>query len=357
VSFDKTEQPTQKKRDDARRRGQVPRSREVDSALVLLAALAALRFGGSALWDGLESLLYDSLTSLERDPFTLEVTSIVGAELVWRSIVLLLPLLFAVLAVALLGGMAQAGGPLFAPQALKPQVSRLSLLKGAKRVFASKQSLVQLAKTLLKFVVIGGIAALTLWEHSDEMTAMGVAQPLGESLDTLVGIGFDLTLRVAVVLILLAVLDYGFQRYDLAGQLRMTKQEVKDEFRQQEGDPQVRAQRDRARRAFLARVMESVRGADVVLVNPTHVAVALSYEPTSNRAPLVVAKGQELIAQRIREFALELGIPVIRNPPLARAIYGAVPMGREIPPELYEAVAEVLAFVYRLRYARLGAAA
>ncbi len=357
MSFDKTEQPTQRKRDDARRRGQVPRSREVDSALVLLAALAALRFGGGALWGGMEALLYDSLGSLDRDPFTMEVTGIVGAELVWRAIGLLLPLLLAVVAVSLAGGVAQAGGPLLAPQALKPQISRLSLLKGAKRIFVSKQTMVQLAKTLLKVVVIGGVAVLTLWQHSAEIVAMGVAQPLGDSLAALVGIAFDLALRVAVVLVVLAVLDYGFQRYDLAGQLRMTKQEVKDELRQQEGDPRVRAQRDRMRRAFLARVMESVRGADVVLVNPTHFAVALAYDPTSNRAPLVVAKGQELIAQRIREFALELGIPVIQNPPLARAIFRAVPMGREIPPDLFEAVAEVLAFVYRLRYARLGAAA
>ncbi len=131
MSFERTEQPTQRKRDDARRRGQVPRSREVDSALVLLAAVAALRFGGGALWGGLEALLYDSLTSIDRDPFTLEVTSVVGAELVWRSILLLMPLLLAVVAVALLGGVAQAVGPLLAPQALKPQFSRLNVLKGA----------------------------------------------------------------------------------------------------------------------------------------------------------------------------------------------------------------------------------
>ena len=148
---------------------------------------------------------------------------------------------------------------------------------------------------------------------------------------------------------MLAVGDYLFQKRDLLGQLRMTRQELRDELKQSDGNPQVKAQMARMRRSFLTRVMQAVPKADVVLVNPTHYAVALKYDPTTSAAPVVLAKGTGLIAQRIREVAAEHRIPVITNPPLTRAIYKAVAIGREIPPDLYEAVAEILAFVYRLR--------
>jgi len=149
--------------------------------------------------------------------------------------------------------------------------------------------------------------------------------------------------------VVLAAADYMFQRFDFTAQMRMSRQDVKDEMRQSDGDPQVKAQLARLRRSLLTRVMQTVPEADVVLVNPTHYAVALRYDPASSNAPVVLAKGARLIAQRIREVAEENSIPVIRNAPLTRALYSAAEVGREIPPELYEAVAEVLAFVYRLR--------
>ena len=170
-------------------------------------------------------------------------------------------------------------------------------------------------------------------------------------------VGFELELKVAFALLALAAADFLFQRYDMRGQLKMTRQEVKDELRQTEGDPLVRGRIAQVRRSFLARVMQAVPEADVVLVNPTEFAVALKYDPTSDGAPKVIAKGQRLIAQRIREVALEHGIPVIENPPLTQAIFRAVSVGREITAELYEAVAEVLAFVYRLRYPQARAVA
>ena len=162
-------------------------------------------------------------------------------------------------------------------------------------------------------------------------------------------LSFQLVLTVTVVMLAIAVADYMFQRYDFSTQMRMSRQDVKDELRQSEGDPHVKAQLARLRRSLLNRVMQSVPEADVVLVNPTHYAVALRYDPASSNAPVLLAKGARLIAQRIREVAEENGIPVIRNAPLTRALYSAAEVGREIPAELYEAVAEVLAFVYRLR--------
>jgi flagellar biosynthesis protein FlhB len=357
MAGEKSEQPTRKRLDDARKRGQVVRSREVDSAVVLLAAYAVFRFGGPLFWDGMQSLIVDSFAQLERNPVDVELTAAVGRELVWRSIVLLLPLFAAIAGLSLIFGVLQTGGPNLSTQALKPQLKRINPLSGAKRLFASKQSYVQLVKSLLKLCVLGAVAALTLWQHWAELTALGLTADLVPSLGVIVAISFDVVVRVALVLLVIAVADYLFQRYDLQSQLRMTRQEVKDELRQSEGDPHMKAQLARMRRSLLARVMQAVPQADVVLVNPTHFAVALKYDPTSNQAPVVLAKGEELMAARIREIAAEHGIPVITNPPLTRAIYKAVPVGGEIPSDLYEAVAAVLAFVYRLRYPAAAAAA
>ena len=352
----RTEQPTRRRLQDARRRGQVAHSREVDTVMVLLSAYVAFRFGGARLWAGLEALLRDSFAVLDGDPLTTELTAVVGSELILRALALLLPLMLLIAGVSLVVGFAQTGG-VFSTQAVQPKLSRINPLQGAKRIFASKQTLVALVKSLLKFAIVGGVATLTLRARIDELSAVGVAMPLRESLGVLVDIGFDLVIKVAMALLVLAVADLMFQRHDMVSRLKMTRQEVKDELKQTDGDPQVRGRIAQIRRSFLARVMQSVPQADVVLTNPTQYAVALKYDPTSDHAPKVIAKGERLIAQRIREVALEHGIPVIENPPLTRAIHRAVAVGEEVTPQLYEAVAEVLAFVYRLRHPQARAVA
>lgn len=353
---ERTEQPTQKRRQDARRRGQVAVSREVDTAISLFAAFMAFRLLGPRVWNGLQQLMAETFAEVGSDPLHSDLAAALGTDLVWRSVMLLIPLVAMVGVFGVLSGVLQTGG-VFSLQAIKPQPSRVSPLKGAKRVFASKQGLVQLAKGLLKFAIIGGVAYLTLRDRWAELSALGIGAPLGASLETLLSVAFELVLRVVVALVVLAVADLLFQRYDMAGQLRMTRQEVKEELRQSEGDPAMRSAIVRQRQSFMARVMQAVPQADVVLTNPTRYAVALKYDPASSHAPVVVAKGERLIAQRIRELAIEHDIPVIQNPPLTRAIYRAVPVGREITAELYEAVAEILAFVYRLRYPRARAVA
>ena len=349
MAGEKTEQPTQRRIDDARKRGQVARSREVDSVLVIVAALGVFRFGGAAMWNSAETLFVDTYRQLNQDPLSTELSSVLGVELVTRVLLLLLPLILAIVSISVLGGIAQTGGPLFSVSALKPSGSRLNPLKGAKRLFASKQSFAQLIKSLLKFAVLGGVSFLVLWLRRDQLLGLGLVAGLMPSLALLLDVALQLVTVVTVVMLLMASADYLFQRYDHAGQLKMSVQDVKDEMRQSEGDPAVKAQLARLRRSLLSRVMESVPEADVVLVNPTHYAVALRYDPASSNAPVVLAKGMRLIAQRIREVAEENKIPVIRNAPLTRALYSAAEVGREIPPELFEAVAEVLAFVYRLR--------
>jgi len=349
MAGEKTEQPTQRRLDDARKKGQVARSREVDSALILLAAFTVFRFGGARMWAAAESLFVDTFADLDRDPVTTELTAILGADLVGRALLLLFPLLGTIAALALLGGIAQTGGPLFSVQALKPQGSRMNPLQGAKRIFASKQALANLTKSLAKFSLLGGVATLVLWLRRDELFALGLTSSLLPSLGILVDLSFQLVLVVTLIVVLMGAADYMFQRYDFSTQMRMSRQDVKDEMRQSEGDPHVKAELARLRRSLLSRVMQTVPEADVVLVNPTHYAVALRYDPASSNAPVVLAKGARLIAQRIREVAEENGIPVIRNAPLTRALYSAAEVGREIPAELYEAVAEILAFVYQLR--------
>ncbi len=357
MAAQKTEQPTKRRLDDARKRGQVAHSREVDSAIVLLAAFGVLRFGGAALWNGMQSLIVDSFSNLNRDPLNTPLTAQVGGAMVGRAVLLLAPLLGAIVALSIATGVGQSGGPLFATEALKPQLSRISPLAGAKRLFASKQSYVTLAKSVAKFVVLGGVAWVALRSRWGDLTGLGVAYSLPQSMGLLVDIGFQVALDVTLAVLALAAADFVFQRFDFISQLRMSRQELKDEMKQTEGDPAVKAQMARMRRSFLTRVMQSVPKADVVLVNPTHYAVALKYDPTSSAAPVVIAKGTGLIAQRIREVAMEHRIPVIQNPPLTRAIYKAVEIGREITPDLYEAVAEILAFVYRLRTGAVAARA
>lgn len=352
MSFDRTEAPSRRRLDDARKRGQVARSREVDTAIVLLAALLVIRISGEETWRAMEALLRDSFAVLGRDDIlTVQLTSETGRGLVWRAVSILLPLLLGVGALALLGGLLQSGVS-FSPQALKPQLSRLSPLQGAKRVFASKRSFVQALTSTVELVFVSGVAVLALHARLDEIASLGVRRDLMPSLGLTVDIAFDVTLKVCLALVGIAAADYVFQRWNWLSQLKMTKQEVKDEQRQTDGDPLVRQRMARLRRSLLTRVLAAVPKADVVLTNPTHYAVALKYDATSDRAPRVLAKGERFMAQRIREVAIEHRIPIVENPPLTRAIYRAVPVNQEITPDLYEAVAEVLAFVYRLRSGR-----
>ena len=360
MAASKTEQPTQKRKEEARKRGQVAHSREVDTAILLLAAFAVFRFGGGAMWASLQGLIRDGLMLLNLDPrldpVQGELAAVWGPQLIMTAITMLLPLMLTVVGVSLLGGFAQTGG-VFAISAIKPQFSRVNPMKGAKRTFASKQAAVSLVKSLAKLSLIAGVGWFTLQSRMEELASIGLTMPIGPSLLLIVDVGFELVLRVAAALLVLAVADFMFQRSDMQGQLKMTVQEVRQELRQQEGDPLVRGRMQQLRRSFLTRVMEAVPQADVVLTNPTSYAVALRYDPTTDRAPKVIARGERLIAQRIREIAIEHGIPVIENAPLTRAIHRAVAVGQEITPELYESVAEILAFVYRLRYPQARAVA
>lgn len=351
---EKTEAPTPRRMDDARKRGQVARSREVDSAIVVLATLLVFRFSGGAMWASLEALAIDTWRRPGNEIISTDLAGVLGVQIIIRILLVLAPLIGAITLLSVLGGMAQTGGPLFSKDALKPKFERMDPLKGGKRLIASRQAYVNLVKSLAKFGILGGVGVLIFRNRWDDITTAGMQAGLTPAVAMLIDVSFDLMLWTAIVLIVMASADYLFQKQDLARSLRMSRQEVQDEMKQSDGDPQMKAQMARARRQLLQRILKSVPKADVVLMNPTHYAVALRYDPATSPAPIVVAKGMNLVALRIREIAEENGVTVITNPPLARALYKATRVGQEIPADLYEAVAEILAFVYRLRTSRFG---
>ena len=349
---EKTEQATPKRREDARRKGQVARSSELSSIAILATGLLALSALGPYMFNGLSVFMVDALTngmSLELDPATLHLTigawTLGYARIVAPIIALLVLAAFAI-------NYAQVG-VLFTLQPLTPKAERLSPLSGLKRIFSSK-GLVELAKGLFKIGAVVYVTYLTIAADMNDFVAymdMGVGQIFALSGD----ITLTLAFRIVLLLLVMAILDYSFQRWDYEKNLRMTRQEVREEVKQQEGDPMMRSRvRNLQREMSQQRMMDDVMTADVVVTNPTHVAVALKYDMENMPAPLVVAKGQRLVAQRIKEIARDAGIPLVENKPLARALFKVVRIGDEIPEDLFKAVAQVLAFVFQLKRGNEG---
>ncbi|HEX7343905.1 MAG TPA: flagellar biosynthesis protein FlhB [bacterium] len=344
---EKTEQPTGRRRRQARKKGQVVKSVEVNSALILLGGLVSLTvFGGYMLSRMMAAnrFIFSQLSSIQLTPETLQGQFLSGA-LLWVSI--LAPLLISIVIIGLAANILQSG-LLFASESIKPKFSNLNPIKGIKRL-GSKRSLVELLKGILKIAIVGWIGYLTLAGLSREMVPLmdrSVWDIFQWICSGILRVGY----RTIIVLVILAILDYAYQRWEHIQSLKMTKQEVKDEHRQAEGDPQVKSKiRSIQLRTALRRMMKDVHKADVVITNPTEIAIALSYVPEKMSAPIVLAKGKRLIAERIREIARQHEIPLVENKPLAQALYKAADVGQEIPGNFYQAVAEILAYVYRLR--------
>mgnify|MGYP001494630167 FL=1 len=349
---EKTEQATPKRREDARRKGQVARSSELSSIAILATALLALSGLGPYMFDQLGVFMIDALTNgmtVEINPTNLYLH--IGSWVLGYARIIV-PIV-ALLVVAALGVNYAQVGVLFTLQPLTPKAERISPFSGIKRIFSSK-GLVELAKSLFKIGAVVYVTYLTISADMNNLVAymdMGVGQIFTLSGD----ITLTLAFRIVLLLLLMAILDYSFQRWDYEKNLRMTRQEVREEVKQQEGDPMMRSRvRNLQREMSQQRMMDDVMTADVVVTNPTHVAVALKYDVENMPAPLVVAKGQRLIAQRIKEIARDAGIPLVENKPLARALFKVVQIGDEIPEDLFKAVAQVLAFVFQLKRGNEG---
>ncbi len=343
---ERTEQPTPKRREDARKKGDVPRSRELTMTGVMLCGAAAMLLFSEPF---AERLLHAFKSGFEfngaqaRDAsYMLPALATVASGMFLG----LLPLAGVLLAAVFLSA-AAIGGFSFSLQAVKPKGERLSPVKGVKRIF-SANSFNELVKALAKFSLVALIAVVWLWWSVDELLSLG-REPIKSALADAIRICGVSLLVISCGLIVIAAFDVPFQLWQYQKKLRMTRQEVRDEMKETEGRPEVKSKvRTLQQQIATRRMMEELPTADVVITNPTHFAVALKYDEGTMGAPRVIAKGKDLLAARIREVAEEHKVPLFSAPPLARALFRSTEIGEEIPAKLYTAVAQVLAYIYQL---------
>ena len=344
---ERTEKATDKRRSEARRKGNVAKSGEISSVAVLLAALSVLYVLSTYLVQQLSSVMVQSLLKIGTLSLNFENTRNLQGEILWTLFRVLSPILIATLAIAVLSSYVQVGN-LFTLEGIQPKFSRLNPIAGFSRLI-SKRSAVELLKALFKLLIIGWVGYSTIQKELPEILTLTDQEVNG--IFRYVGlISSRIFFKTLMVMIGLSALDYLFQRWNYEKSLRMTKKEVKEEFKQTEGDPQIKSrirsvQRELARR----RMMAEVPKADVIITNPTHLAVALHYKKEEMIAPRVLAKGAGWIAEKIKEIAQAHQIPIVENKPLAQVLYKMVDLGQTIPSTLYQMVADLLAHVYRMK--------
>ena len=344
---EKTEAPTQHKRDEAAKEGRVARSQELTAAVMLIAAAVALNATGPGLAAVLRDIMGSGLSAVGNEAFDgLGAVSLIRM-LGWKTLGALGAFLATMAGASLAIGAIQSRGVVSA-KPVTPDFNRLNPAQNVKRVIGV-QGLVELAKSLLKLVIVGWAVWRVLGPAWPQIVALG-QEPPRAMIELVRSQGVSILKTAGMAYLLLAAADYGWQLWQHEQGLRMTKEEVKLEHKQQEGDPMVKSRmRALARQRARQQMMKDVPKADVVLVNPVHIAVALKYDPAVAAAPYVVALGRRKVAERIKEVAYASGVPVVENIPLARALIASVKLGQMIPTELYLAVAEVLAFVMRKR--------
>jgi flagellar biosynthetic protein FlhB len=343
----KTEDPTPKKLEDARKKGQVAISREINNWVMLLAGTLVVVAMGPSMMSDLTVLMR---TYIERSHDMPEMPGGMQFAVVeaLREIlkIIMLPLLLLIVA-AFVGPFVQVG-PLFAPEILKMDLSKISPSKGFSRLFSMK-SIIEFVKGILKIVIVSVVGYMVIKPFFGKIDHM-VGLPVPLMMDETMGLVTRMLIGMLVVIFIIAVLDLLYQRFEHMKKMRMTKQELKDEYRQSEGDPHVKAKlRQLRQEKARARMMQAVPTADVVITNPTHYSVALKYDPDKNDAPIVVAKGIDELAMRIREVARENDVIILPNPPLARVLFDTVDVDTAVPPDHYKAVAEIISYVFRLK--------
>jgi flagellar biosynthesis protein FlhB len=347
---ERTEQATPKRLEEARKKGQIPRSRELTTAAVTLVGGGALYMLGGKITGQMAEMMRRSL-ALSRDEatdsaFLVPAFGRAAADGLWLSA----PLLLAVALAAIIAPLA-LGGWSFSGQSIAPQFNRLNPLEGVKRMFAMR-SLVELAKALAKFALVAVIATIVLWNGAAELMALG-REPLEQAIGHAVQISGKALLVISAGLLIIAGFDVPYQLWQYAKQMRMSREEIRQEYKESEGSPEVKGRiRQIQQQLARQRMMADVPKADVIVTNPTHFAVALKYDEKRMRAPIVVAKGVDVIAAKIREVAGEHAVPIFEAPPLARVLYRNVEIGEEVPSGLYVAVAQILSYVFQLRVAK-----
>ena len=350
---EKTEKPTSKKLSDARDEGKVAKSREVSNALGLIALFLILKvligtFGNQFLetFNGIYSKIPDVVSYSAGGISVATVTSVINTVLI-RILTILLPVLLVGFAVAFASDIIQVKWKVTL-KPLQPKFSKLNPISGFKKIF-SKEALFELLKSLIKIGIVCWIAYSTLRDEFHNIFFL-YDMPLKQAIVFIGDLAISIGLSISLTYVLIALADFVYQKLRFNEDMMMTKQEVKDEYKNTEGNPEIKSkQRARMREVSQRRMMQDLKTEDVVITNPTHYAVAVKYDQNESNAPVVVAKGEDYLAAKIKEAAKENEIEIVENKPLARMLYANVDIGAQIPPELYQAVAEVLAFVYNLK--------
>ena len=345
MSSERTEEATPKKRQDARQKGQIARSADLTSAAGLGAGFAVLISTRGTIWDALSHAIRAAFIDVRHPEQALSQPLVWATPILTSGIIAMAPVCLAAAGAAALVQAAQVG-PLLTGRPLQMDWTRINPFTGIQRMLTLRTA-VELAKGILKCLVIAFIMQRWFVQERDNLLQLGL-MPAGAGADLFLGMCGRVVMRVSGVFLVMGAVDYLYQKIEQNRNLRMTRQEIKEENREQDGDPQLRARiRQVQRQMASGRMMSDVPKADVVITNPTHYAVAIQYDAARHAAPVVVAKGQRLVAERIRDVARRHGVPIIQKPPLARALYRSVEIGHPIPDDLYRAVAELLAFIYR----------
>jgi len=344
---EKTEKPTGKKLEKAREKGQVPKSPEISSAFIVLCAATVFLAAGPWIFRSLMELMQGVFQNLGTLNLQGESVRTFLGEIFVRFLIIMAPIMISVVVVGVAANLVQVGF-LFTMEPLTPKLSKFNPITGMKK-FVSLRSLIELTKSLVKILYIGFIAWWVLRSELDALPSL-IDMSVGQILGFIGVLSLKVMFYVAMAMMVLAVIDFTYQRWQHNKDLMMTKQEVKDEYKQAEGDPKVKSRiRQLQREMASRRMMASIPDADVVITNPTHLAIAIKYNAEEMFAPQIVAKGAGLVAKRIRAIAVENNIPVVENKPLAQTLFKSTEVGDFVPADLYRAVAEVLAYVYRLR--------
>ena len=343
--FDATPQKLKKVREE----GQVVKSKDFSTAISLLVMFTALYAAAPHIWDQISKLfvlLYEQIPNKHIEDIG---TAYLLFITLFPLLLILLPVIFLAMLVSIIGDLIQVG-PLVATKAIEPKFSKLNPVSGFKNIFFSPKTYFELVKNIVKVLVLGFVAYIVFKSHITSLLALCAIENTFSILYEFGKMIVEFVLKAGVLFLVIAAADYGFTRWKFLKDQKMSFKEIKDEYKNSEGDPHVKAAlRQRRMQMLQQSMLDAVPTADFVTTNPTHVAVALKYNTDEMKAPKVIAKGTELFAKKIVSIAKEHNIPVIENPPVARALYRFVEVNREIPPELYKAVAEILLFVYNLR--------
>ncbi len=345
---EKTEKATPKKREDSRKKGQVLKSQDVTSALVLLSVFLFLFFAGGLMSNQIFRFFQQSFTEYVTIlDYTSDDLMLIYTEMLFQAGMIVLPIMLIAVIAAVSANLLQIGF-LFTTHPLKFDLKKIDPIKGAKRIF-SIRAIVELLKSILKITFIGSVTFLIVWTNLGEVLALAMKTP-AETLASVAHLVAIMGIIASFVLLFISILDYFYQKYDYEKNLRMSKQDIKDEYKNMEGDPLIKSRiRQTQKEMATRRMMQEVPDADVVITNPTHYAIALKYEDEEMAAPIVVAKGVDFVAQKIKMIAKEHDVMLVENRPLARAMYDEVEINEEVPEQFFKAVAEVLAYVYRMK--------